>query len=234
MIVQTTTILLERNEIAPGAFQYFFEKPENFDFIAGQYVFLDFAQPANRDERPTMRAMSIASAPYEERLMFVMRDSESAFKKNMRAMQIGDEIIIKGPLGHVAIPEILHQPVVFLLAGVGITPARSIIKQEEHIKSPRKITMIYSNRTQEDIALRDDLEKISLAQYKVIHTLTREEGEWSGEKGRIDAEMISRNVDDFMNQMYYVVGTGEFTTSMQNVLTEMHIPKEKIIFDNFG
>lgn len=234
MIVQSTAILLEKREIAPQTFQYYFEKPEGFDFIAGQYVFLDFAQPANRDDRPTMRAMSIASAPCEERLMFVMRDSESAFKKNMRAMQIGDEIVIKGPLGHVAIPEILHQPVVFLIAGVGVTPARSMIKQEEHIHSPRAIVVIYSNKTQADIALRDDVEKVALSQYKIIHTLTREEGMWGGEKGRINAEMIMRNVDDITNQMYYVVGTSEFIAAMQVVLTEMNIPKEKIVFDNFG
>ena len=234
MIVQSTAVLLEKNEIAPQTYQYFFEKPENFDFIAGQYAFLDFANPGQRDERPTMRAMSIASAPYEERLMFVMRDSESAFKQNMRNMQIGDEIVIKGPLGHVAIPAILHQPVVFLVAGVGVTPARSMIKQEEHIKSPRPITLIYSNRTKEDIALHDDVTNITLAKYKAVHTLTREEGDWNGERGRINAEMIMRNVDDITNQMYYVVGTGEFIVAMQGVLNELNVPKEKIVIDNFG
>lgn len=234
MITQSLSTLLERNEIAPQTYQYFFEKPEGFDFVAGQYAFLDFVNPINRDERPSMRAMSIASAPYEDRLMFVMRDSESAFKKNMRTMQVGDEILIKGPLGHVAIPENLHQSVTFIIAGVGITPVRSMVKQEEHIRSMRSVTVIYSNRTQADIALRPDLENISLSQYKIVHTLTREEGDWSGEKGRIDAEMIKRNVDDITNQMYYVVGTGEFITAMQSVLAELNVPKEKIIFDNFG
>jgi ferredoxin-NADP reductase len=234
MIVQSTAILLERKEIALQTYQYFFEKPDGFDFVAGQYVFLDFAQPVNRDDRPSMRALSIASAPYEERLMFVMRDSESAFKKNMRAMNVGDEILIKGPLGHVAIPENLHQPIMFLIAGVGITPVRAMLKQEEYIKSQRPITVIYSNKTQADVALRDDVEKITLPNYKLVYTLTREEGEWSGEKGRINAEMIRRYVDDTFNQMYYVVGTGEFITAMQAVLTEMNIPKEKIVFDNFG
>lgn len=234
MITQSSVMLLERNEIAPETYQYFFEKPDGFEFVAGQYVFLDFSHPVNRDDRPSMRAMSIASAPYEDRLMIVMRDSDSAFKKNMRAMQVGDEILLKGPLGHIAIPENLHQPVTFIIAGVGITPVRSMVKQEEHIRSFRPVTVIYSNRTQADIALREDLEKVALSKYKIIHTLTREEGEWSGEKGRINAEMITRNVDDITNQMYYVVGTGEFITSMQAVLTEMNIQKEKIIFDNFG
>ncbi len=234
MITQSLSTLLERNEIAPQTYQYFFEKPDNFDFIAGQYAFLDFTSPVNRDEKPSMRAMSIASAPCEDRLMFVMRDSDSAFKKNMRAMQVGDELLIKCPLGHVAIPENLHQPVTFIIAGVGITPVRSMLKQEEHIRSFRPIIVIYSNKTQADIALKEDLEKISLDHYKTVYTLTREEGEWNGEIGRIDAEMIKRNVDDITNQMYYVVGTGEFITAMQGVLTELNVPKEKIIFDNFG
>ncbi|MFA5986772.1 MAG: FAD-dependent oxidoreductase [Parcubacteria group bacterium] len=234
MITQSTAPLLERREIAPQTYQYFFEKPDGFDFVAGQYVFLDFAQPVNRDDRPSMRALSIASAPYEDRLMFVMRDSESAFKKNMRAMNVGDEILIKGPLGHVSIPENLHQPITFLIAGVGITPVRSMLKQEEHIKSFRPVTVIFSNKTKADIVLREDMDAISLQNFKLIHTLTREEGEWEGARGRINAEMIKENVDDITNQMYYVVGTGEFITAIRDVLTELNVPKEKIIFDNFG
>ncbi len=234
MITIYTTKLISKSFIAEDTYQLLFEKPDQFEFIAGQYVFLDFAKPKNTDDRPSMRAMSIASAPHEEKLIFVMRKSDSAFKKNIDAMMEGDEIILKGPLGLVSLPENLHQSIIYIIAGVGITPVRSMLKQEEHIASPRAITLFYSNRTKSDIALHDELKSISLPHYQMINTLTREDGEWDGEKGRINGEMIKKYVDDIANQMYYVVGTKDFITSMQQVLEDLNIEKTKIHFDNFG
>ena len=234
MITIYTTKLISKKIIADDTYQLLFEKPEFFEFVAGQYAFLDFANPKNTDDRPSMRAMSIASASYEKYLMFVMRKSDSAFKKNIDAMVEGDEIILKGPLGLVSLPENLHQPVVCIVAGVGITPIRSMLKQEEHIGSSRAIILFYSNRTKSDIALHDELKSVSLPHYQIINTLTREEGEWEGERGRINTEMIKKYVDDITNQMYYVVGTKDFITSMQQVLEELGIEKTKIHFDNFG
>lgn len=234
MIAQFTTKLISKEILTEDTYQFIFAKPDNFEFIAGQYMFLDFAHPTHRDERPSLRAMSIASAPQEDFLMFVMRKSESAFKKNITAMEVGDEIVAKGPIGHMELPGNIHQPITLIVAGMGITPARAMIKHEEIIASPRPITLFYSNRTKDSMTLYEELADMKLKNYRVIHTLTREEGVWDGEKGRIDAPMIQRYVDDIANQMYYVVGTGVFITSMQAVLEELGVEKTKIQFDNFG
>lgn len=234
MITQFTAQLISKEIVAKDTYKFIFEKPNDFWFIAGQYAFLDFIDPKNTDDRPSLRAMSIASAPQEDYLMFVMRNSDSAFKKNITTMNIGEEILIKGPIGHIALPDNIHQPIIFIISGVGITSARSMIKHEEVISSPRPIKLFYSNRTQQDIALRDELENMTLENFEVIHTLTREEGEWAGERGRIDAEMIMRHVDDIQNHVYYVVGTGNFIESMKEVLEGMNINKLNIHFDNFG
>jgi len=234
MIEQYTTKLLQKNTVAQNTYQILLEKPENFSFNSGQFMMLDFANPKYRDDRPTFRAMSIASAPHEDFLMFVMRGSESAFKKNIANMKEGDEIIVKGPMGHVALPEDDNVPIVFLVAGVGITPARSMIKYEEYKSSNRSITLIYASRTKDSIALYDELKNVSLNNYKVVFTLTREEGEWDGKRGRIDEQMIKEAVDEIQKPMYYIVGTGKFVDSMKEILQKMGIDSSRMQFDNFG
>ncbi len=229
-----TTTLRTKREVAHNAWQFTLRKPADFTFHAGQYVFLDFANPVHRDERPTLRAMSIASAPEEDDLLFLMRLSDSAFKKNMAALQPGEEIVVKGPLGHCALPEDSHAPVVLIVAGVGITPARSMLMHEVAARSTRSFVLLYSNKYENEIAYHHDLATVPLAHYRYVPTLTREEGTWDGERGRIDAAMIARYVDDVDNTMYYVVGTKEFIISMREVLTQMHVPAMRIIFDNFG
>jgi ferredoxin-NADP reductase len=234
MISQYTVKLISKEEIAENTFQLIFSKPEGFSFSPGQFMFLDFLNPVNIDDNPTFRAMSIASAPCEENLMFVMRGSESAFKQNMQIMKIGDTIIIKGPMGHVMLPTNMIQSITLIVAGVGITPARSMIKHEEHQKAKRQVTLLYANKTKESIALYDELQNIKLENYKPVFTLTREEGEWNGERGRINEDMIRKYVDEIENTMYYIVGTKVFVESMKEILENMGISKENIQFDNFG
>ncbi|PID52125.1 MAG: hypothetical protein CR972_03815 [Candidatus Moraniibacteriota bacterium] len=234
MISQFSTKLISKEVIAEDTYQFTFEKPDDFSFLAGQYVFLDFTEPEHTDDRPTMRAMSIASAPQEDFLMFIMRKSDSAFKKNIIAMKVGDKILVKGPIGHIALPTDVHQRIAFIISGVGISAARSMIKHEEIIDSPRNIKLLYSSRTKDSIALKDEMDHMTLSNYEIIHTLTREGGEWSGEEGRINREMIEKYIDDTKNTVYYVVGAGAFIESMKEILEEMGINKLNVHFDNFG
>ncbi len=220
--------------VSDGIYMFTFAKPDDFVFTAGQYVFLDFDNPTYTDDRPSMRAMSIASAPEEDHLLFVMHASESAFKKNIVHMNEGDSIIVKGPLGHIALPEDDHKPIVFLISGVGITAARAIIKHEEYRQSQRNITVLYSSRTKNTMIFGTECDQFTLPNLKMVHTLTREEGQWDGERGRIDKDMIARNIDDMENSMYYVVGAGAFIESMRDTLLDMGIDTSHIQFDNFG
>jgi len=234
MIAQYSTTLIQKNEIAQNTYQLLITKPKGFSFTPGQYAFLDFPEPQNTDDRPSFRAMSIASAPHEEYLMFVMRGSESAFKKNMMEMKEGDSIIIKGPMGHVTLPQNMNQPIAFIVAGVGITPARAMIKHEEYQKADRQVMLLYASRTKNSIALYDELQNIELKNYRTVFTLTREEDEWEGSRGRIDTDMIKQNIDDIANTMYYIVGTKMFVESMKEILEGLGIEKNNMQFDNFG
>ncbi len=233
MIPQYTATLRDKILVCEDTYQFTFSKPEGFTFHPGQYAFLDFSEPQFTDDRPSMRAMSIASAPDEENLIFIMRTSDSAFKRNITSMETSDEIIIKGPLGHVALPENAQQPLTFIIAGVGVTPARSMIAHITLTNTPRPVTVIYSNRDDRNIALQEWLDDVQLPQYKAVYTLTRQD-EWVGEKGRIDAAMIKRNVDDLADQMYYVVGNATFIDSMKSVLEDLGVAKDHVQYDNFG
>lgn len=229
-----TTTLIKRELIATETWKYTFVCPRDFIFVAGQYVILEILNPAFTDERPAFRSLSIASAPSEGSLSFIMRHSESAFKKSLNALAMGDEIMIKGPLGHFVLPVDVSQPVVFLTAGVGITPARSMIKQSEFEGCARPLTLLYSNREVASAACKDELSRIGLVNYACFNTITDEVQGWNGHTGFIDAEMIKSAVDDITKPLYYIVGTKGFIEGMKGTLTELGIAKDRMVIDNFG
>ena len=71
--------LIERNNVAENTIELIFTKPNDYFFKIGQYTFLNVGD--NPNGKTFSRALSIASHPDENILRFVMRISDSEFKK---------------------------------------------------------------------------------------------------------------------------------------------------------
>jgi ferredoxin-NADP reductase len=77
----------------------------------------------------TARPFTIASAPEDEFVQLATRlGSESRVKRMLAALTAGDRIRFLGPIGKLAPPED-GRPIVFLAQGIGITPARSLLRR---------------------------------------------------------------------------------------------------------
>ena len=114
---------------------FYLEKPEGFDFIAGQYMTVSLFNPPETDDEGDSRFLSIASAPYEKYLMVATRIRDTAFKRVLKNLLVGSEIKIAGPDGSFYLPQKSFRPVVFLIGGIGITPVFSIIKNKPLTKN---------------------------------------------------------------------------------------------------
>lgn len=63
-----------------------------------------------------------------------------------------------------------------IAGGTGITPCFQIIQSSSLAKDALSIVMLYSNKTESDILLKEELEfysKINAEHFKIFHTLTR-------------------------------------------------------------
>src|SRR5690242_18065397 len=118
--------LLRREEVADGTAAFFFEKPDGFQFNAGQFLRFNLIDPPETDEEGNSRSFSIASAPHEAELMIATRMRDTAFKRVLGSMAVGSEIEVKGPYGRMTLHEDASRPAVILTGGIGITPFRSI------------------------------------------------------------------------------------------------------------
>ncbi len=234
-----TAQLSQKEEIADNTFAFTYIKPKGFAFTAGQYVVLDVDESRYSDDRPSFRSLSIASAPSDQDLLFVMRGSDSAFKRSMIASEVGDTVTLKGPIGHFVLPEDERQKIVYMGAGIGITPIRSMIREELASGSERQQMLFYSNSLPSCAAYALELRDISLPEYKCVNTMTGlkdniSEDEWAGERGFIDADMIEEYCDYYKQAQFYIVGTKSFINAMKDVLSGMGIDERHIKVDNFG
>lgn len=230
--------LLEKKDVAHNTPMYTFSKPEGFSFQAGQYVSMKVAPTPYSDEKGNFRSFSIASAPHQDTLDFVMRRSESAFKKNLDQLPIGGVVEITNAVGTCILPFTgTEQTFIFLTGGVGITPIRSILLDAIEQKRQEKFFLFYSNWTPNDAPLFTEINSLSGVQLEKIHTMTCENPDelgWHGECGFINIRMIQKHVPDFQSALFYVVGTAQFIETMKEMLFQNGIDSNRILADNFG
>lgn len=227
--------LVKKEKNSFDAWNFYFERPTDFTYLAGQYIEmrLDIENP---DDRGVSRYFTLSSSPSEKHLMITTRILKSSFKLKLGSVNEGEEVKIKGPWGDFVLPEDNLKNLVFIAGGIGMTPFRSMITFASVSGVKNNITLFASYKTPDQILFKKELEDIAKANssIKIITTVTQPEGtEWEGETGRIDEKVLEKHIDNLQESMYYVAGPDPMVEAMEKLLLGMDIKKEQILTDGF-
>lgn len=228
--------LKSKREVASGTMTFHFEKPEGFTFKAGQFADYTLINATETDAEGDTRGFSLGAA-YEEDILFTTRMRDTAFKRNMKNMAIGTEVVFDGPYGSFTLQNNTKIPAVFLAGGIGVTPVRSIVLQATHDKTAHKIFVFYANKTPKDAAY---LEELTAAQkespnFKLVPSMTDVAGStgWKGETGFFTKEMLEKYIGDLSQPIYYISGPASMVTSIRKTLSEAGINDDNIRTEEF-
>lgn len=218
---------------------FHFEKPEGFAYKAGQFGDYTLISPSEIDAEGNTRGFSLASAPYEDDLMFATRMRDTAFKRVLSAMELGAEITLDAPYGSFTLHNNSRIPAVFLTGGIGVTPVRSIVLQAAHDNLPHKIFLFDSNRRPEDAAFLHELTEAQKKNpnYIFVGTMTEMENsdqQWDGETGYITKAMLLKYIGDLSVPIYYMAGPPEMVTAMRKTLNAAGVDDDNIRTEEFS
>jgi len=224
--------------LCPGTAAFYFEKPEDFHFEAGQFANFTLLNPAGTDLQGNTRALSIASAPHERTLMVAMRMRPTGFKTALASLPLDSEVLVQGPYGGLTIPANGSRPMALLAGGIGITPFRSLVWKAAEALSPHRILLFYSVRVPEEAAFLEELREMERfnGRYKMICTVTQPEKTktpWHGETGRISIELLSKWIPDLTIPIYYIAGPPGMVTGVRQMLVDSGISEEDIGAEEF-
>jgi ferredoxin-NADP reductase len=231
--------LLNRIEVAEGTMAFHFEKPPGFDFKPGQSSDLTLLDPPETDSEGNVRTFSIASAPFEDQLMFATRMRDTAFKRSLKRVPLGTPVKMGSPLGSFTLHKNSAKPAVFLTGGIGITPFFSIVQQADLDRLPHKLYLFYSNRRPEDAPFLEVLQKLERTNpnFRFIATMTEmrhSKKKWDGETGLIDQAMLSRCLGNLRGPIYYIAGPPAMVTDMRKMLLASSIDEDDIRTEEFA
>lgn len=231
--------LIKKREIAEGTMEFTFERQDGFAYQSGQTIDITLIDPSETDAEGNSRTFSLVSSPDEPVLKIATRMRDTAFKRTLKTMDEGNPISIDGPFGSFLLHENAARPAVFLSGGIGITPFHSIIRDATERKLPHAIFLFYSNRRPEDSAFLDELQELQKenTNFTLVATMTDMEKSalvWEGERGIIDAVMLSRHVPKDASPIYYLAGPQGMVTAMRTMLTHSGISNDDIRFEEFA
>ena len=210
----TATLVLftgnDRLDYQPGHFLTI--KPQQFPSLDR---FCKYFEDLKGKKEPA-RAYSLSSAPHEKSLAVTVKEERyvSGLTKYPPLLspllvwrtQPGTRMVVTGFGGPYTLPADIEQRtdhIVHICAGSGIVPNLSILKHCLETGMKVRHTLIYGNKTWEDVIFRRQLAELARrhpGKLAIVHTLSREPGSAhhgpNVRRGRVSAELIREFIPD--------------------------------------
>jgi ferredoxin-NADP reductase len=230
--------LKERVELAPNTYEFVFNSKRNLAFVPGQYFEWTLAHN-KADSRGIRRYFSIASSPRGKdfRIGVKFYDKGSSFKKKLLSLQPGEGIVAGQLAGDFVLPKDTKKKLVFIAGGIGVTPFASMIRDLLDRQEKRDITFIYSNRTIEDAAYIDLLDRadkeLGMRIISVFSTQTPEQQTTYRFNTTLDQHMILHQIPDYEDRTFFLSGPHGMVTAFTELLRDTGVSKSNIKQDFF-
>jgi CDP-4-dehydro-6-deoxyglucose reductase len=161
---------------------------------------------------------------------FVFGAKESALKEK-------DILRFEGPLGSFFLREDSKKPIIFVAAGTGFAPIKSIVEQMQIKKIQRPIHLYWGGRRPSDLYL----DALCQAWAKDIPGLTYipvisnalPEDQWTGRSGFVHQAVIADHPNMAGFQVYACGAPVMVNAARQDFSSECHLPEEEFYADSF-
>jgi ferredoxin-NADP reductase len=226
----------ETREVAKGTLLVLFAVDGYQDYRPGNYFWVELPDRGHSDERGLRRHISLVTSPTEEGVVgLTTRLRDSAFKRTLAELEVGDTVEVEEPKGSFVLPEETLFPYVFVAGGIGITVFRSMLRYIADRSLPYRVTLVYSNRDRESAAFLDELEELeaTLPDFRLVLTMTAD-AQWTGERRHVNADVLRDHLGELGGYRFLVAGPPAMTESVVESLHGAGVAEEHVLADKFS
>lgn len=201
------------------------ERPEGYTFTPGQATEVAVDRDGWRDERRPFTFTSLESDPWLEFVIKIYEDHDGVTDQ-IGKLEEGDALIIGDPWGTIE----YKGEGTFLAGGAGVTPFIAILRELHRKGEIGNNRLIFSNKSERDIILKDEFEEILGNRFVNVITDEKPSGEHIFLDGFIDEEFLESHIDDF-GQAFYVCGPDKFNESIMATLEKLGANPDALVFE---
>lgn len=219
----STLKLIRKTHLTSDVWTFQFQAHPAISWTAGQFIRVELPHPGP-DGEGTKRWFTVSAAPYEKYPAISTRITSTTFKQALVNLpEEGELKLLETPDGDFTWED-SALPRVFVAAGIGITPFRSMIMQRAHDHQPLPVTLVYANRTDE-VPFRDELDAVAAANPQFqVHYLTG---------GLLTPGRLTELVPDIAGSLVYVSGAEPMVETLGDGLRAAGLPEAQIKQDFF-
>jgi Na+-transporting NADH:ubiquinone oxidoreductase subunit F len=202
---------------------------------------------------PTTRAYSLANYPDEKGIVLLnigialpppnAGDSvpPGVVSSYLFSLKSGQRVNVAGPYGEFYARDTKNE-MVFIGGGTGMAPMRShIFDQLKRIKTDRKISFWFGVRSKRDLFYHEEFTRLAAEHPNFTYTVAlsepKKEDDWDGPVGFIHSVCYDRYLASHPAPEeceYYMCGPPLMIAAVQRMLTNLGVPEENVMFDDFG
>lgn len=226
--------LIQRIKRTPTIESFRFLSGEKGDFVPGQFTRVIFDKE-NEDNRELNKYLSFSCSPLRDYIEVTKRLTGSLFSLKLKNLSPGEEAELKPAMGNCVFKE-EYKKISFLIGGIGITPVISIIEYVMDKGLDTNIVLMYSNRTEEEIAFRSELDrwKAQNSNISVYYVVTDSEPrDNSFIKGMIDQKFCMKKMTDMLERVHFIFGPPKMVEAMKELCIEAGCKKEQVKTESF-
>lgn len=195
--------------------------PDFYRYEAGQYLTIK----VKVGRKTYDRCFSLSSNPFDDFLRITVRLKGEVSHYFFNDAKVGDSIESLYPVGDFLLPKPTNnESFVMIAGGSGITPLFSMINTLLHKNSDSNITLLYANRSADNIIFSDELQKLALNHTNFTFK------SFTDATGRLSIEDLKPHI----NANFYICGPEGLKNDMVAHLKTLKVDKSKINIENYA
>lgn len=183
----------------------------------------------------------IATPPFDRKRGGFAKVNPGVSSSYIWSLKPGDKVRLSGPYGEFHIKD-TDKEMMFIGGGAGMAPMRSHIFHLFKTKhTQRKVSFWYGGRSLKELFYTDEFEQIAAEnpnfQFNIALSEPLPTDNWDGYTGFIHQVIFDnylKNHPEPEEIEYYLCGPGPMTAAATKMLDSLGVPKENIMFDDFG
>ncbi len=210
-----------------------FRENEHFYFKSGQFV-LVYRSMNGKDEK---RAFSVSSRSSQKTIELLIRKYDGGTVSPLLFdLTLGDQLKIRGPFGFFNLRKSLKDKVVFIGAGTGIAPLRSMMYEVLECFPVKKVMLIFGFRRERDFFFKDEFERLAKnnRNFTLHACATQTSDTWPYQRGRV-TRVIPNIISSPHDQDVYLCGPPMMINDTLSLLINgLGFTKDQIIIERWG
>lgn len=192
--------LQAKTKVSPNVFRFTFKLPAS-DTVLGLPIGQHVAIKAEIEGESVARSYTPVSNNDDRgilELVIKVYPDGKLTNKYLAQLEVGDEVLFRGPKGAMRYHKGLAKKIGMVAGGTGITPMFQLIRAVcEDDRDLTEISLIYANRSEGDILLREELDKFARRypkNFKVWYMLDQPPTDWKFGSGYVTKDLMQEKL----------------------------------------